>query len=222
MSRLKLTSWERHCLRRQLATTSAVRLYRRTLAVLEFDGGRSVDDIAHMLDVTRQSVYNWIGSYRQEHDPAALNDDDRSGRPGFLGDGDEVVLRVLLAASPQELGFPHSCWTVPLLREVYDKQLGRQLSTDTFRRALWRMGYVWKRPRYMLLPDPEREKKKPHSTANPRPAQGQRRVGGGRDRPAALSASPRRVGLQRRGSRGLVERTQRQARRLRGDEFADG
>ena len=40
MSRLNLTSWQRQRLRRQLAETRDARVYRRTLAVLEFDAGR--------------------------------------------------------------------------------------------------------------------------------------------------------------------------------------
>jgi hypothetical protein len=44
MSRLHLTSWQRTRLRRQLAATRDARLYRRTLAVLEFDRGRRTFD----------------------------------------------------------------------------------------------------------------------------------------------------------------------------------
>src|SRR5437868_10575517 len=65
MSQLTLTSWQRRRLRRQLKDTTDVCLYRRTLAVLEVDHGRSVADIARMLGMTRQSVYNWLRAYRQ-------------------------------------------------------------------------------------------------------------------------------------------------------------
>ena len=57
MSRLNLTSWQRQCLRGQLTDARDAHLYRRTVAVLEFDYGRSAADIARMLGVTRQSVY---------------------------------------------------------------------------------------------------------------------------------------------------------------------
>ena len=72
MSRLNLTPWQRRRLRRQLKETLDARLLRRTLAVLEFDQGRTAADIARMLGVTRQSVYNWVGAYTQGHDPRAL------------------------------------------------------------------------------------------------------------------------------------------------------
>ena len=35
-----------------------------------------------------------------------------------------------------------------------------QVSDTALREQLHRLGYVWKRPRYVLLPDPEREKKR--------------------------------------------------------------
>src|SRR5512143_3234719 len=57
MSRLNLTSWQRRRLRRQLAETRDARPFRRTLAVLEFDHGRSAADIARMLGVTRKTIY---------------------------------------------------------------------------------------------------------------------------------------------------------------------
>src|SRR5438270_575218 len=58
MSRLKLNHWQRSRLRRQLKAASDARLYRRTLAMLELDRGRSAADIADMLGVTRQSGWN--------------------------------------------------------------------------------------------------------------------------------------------------------------------
>ena len=73
MSRLKLTSWQRRQLRRQLAETADARLFRRTLAVLEFDHGRPAADLARMLGVTRQSVYHWVGAYAQALDPAQVD-----------------------------------------------------------------------------------------------------------------------------------------------------
>src|SRR5207248_2785991 len=108
-------------LQRQLATTREARLYRRTLAVLEFDRGQSARDIARLLGVTRQSVHNWVEAYTQAYDPTALADDGWEGRPTLLTEEDQALLRALLAASPQELGFPHTSWTVPLLQLVYER-----------------------------------------------------------------------------------------------------
>ena len=222
MSRLNLTSWQRRRLRRQLAETQDARLFRRTLAVLEFDHGRSAADIARMLGVTRQSVYEWVEIYTQGHDPASLEDEGGRGRHPLLDEDQEHLLEALLAVSPQDLGYPHVSWTVPLLRAVLEIATERRVSDHTLRRVLERLNYVWKRPRYDLDPDPEREKKTPHPQANSGPAAAQRRSGPGRDRPSAVPAVARRLVEARRSRQGLAERPQRPAGDLRGDEPADG
>jgi len=207
MSRLKLTSWQRRRLRRQLAETHDARLYRRTLAVLEFDHGRPAADIARMLGVTRKCVYDWVGAYSEDHDPSSLEDEGGRGRHPLLDEDQEHLLEALLAVSPQDLGYPHTSWTVPLLCEVLEIATEQRVSDDTLRRVLHRLDYVWKRPRYDLDPDPEREKKTAHSPADPGLAAAQHRARPRRDRPAALPAVARRLVEARRSRQGLAEWT---------------
>jgi transposase len=179
MSQLNLTSWQRKVLRRQRAETRDVRQYRRILAVLEFDYGRSVADIARMLGVSRQSIYHWIEAYAQTRNPIALEDEEGRGRHRLLDEDQEHLLEALLATSPQQLGYPHVNWTVPLLQEVLEIATDLAVSQDTLRRALHRLGYVWKRPRHDLNPDPERDKKTPDLSTNPGPAPTQCGAGSG-------------------------------------------
>src|SRR5262245_2578022 len=135
MSHLDLTSWQRQRLRRQLSATADVRLFRRLLAVLECDYGRPVADIARMLGVTGQTVYNWIEAYTEGGGPAALADQRGSGYRPLLDEDGEHLLEALLALSPQDLGCPHVSWTVPLLREALEIATGQRLSDDTLRRT---------------------------------------------------------------------------------------
>jgi transposase len=206
MSQLHLTSWQRHRLRQQLTATEDVRLFRRTLAVLELDHGRSVADIARMLGVTRQTVYNWVEAYTGDHDPAALEDHRGQSYRPVLDEDAEHFLEALLGLSPQDVGYPHTSWTVPLLQEALEAGTGQHVSEDTVRRALRRLDYVWKRPRYDYEPDPLREKKTAHPPANSGLAGAQCRAGPGRDRPAALPAAARRLVEAWRGRPGLAER----------------
>ena len=177
MSQLHLTSRQRHRLRRHLSTTEDVRLFRRTLAVLEFDYGRPAADIARMLGVSRQTVYNWLEAYTETRDPTALEDHRGRGHYRLLHEDAEHLLQALLALSPQELGYPHVSWTVPLLREALEIATGQRVSEDTVRRAVRRLEFVWKRPGYDLAADPEREKEAPHPPANPGLAAAQRGTG---------------------------------------------
>src|SRR5579864_5293735 len=131
MSRLDLTSWQRRRLRRQLEETRDARLFRRTLAVLEFDHGRSAADIARMLGVTRQSVYHWVEVYTQESDPAALADEPGRGRPSLVDEDHEHLLEILLYGSPQDFGLTAVNWTVPLLRAALAIATGPEVSEST-------------------------------------------------------------------------------------------
>jgi transposase len=206
MSRLNLTAWQRRRLRRQLIEARDARLLRRTIAILEYDSGRPATEIARILGVTRQSVYHWVEAYTETLDPAALEDAEGRGRQPLLDEDHEHLLEALLARSPQDLGYPNTSWTVPLLREALEIATELRVSADTLRRALRRLDYVWKRPRYDLEPDPEREKKTPHPPANPGIAAAQRRPGPGRNRPVALPAPARRLVEARRSRTGLAER----------------
>jgi transposase len=167
MSEFILTGWQRRRLERQLREAGEVRLYRRTAALLDLARGRPAAAVARTLGVSRQSIYNWVASYAAEHDPRDLADADRAGRPSIWSDGLRAALRAGLGQPPDRLGYPAVSWTVPLLREHLGRWSGRRPSDTTVRRELRRLGYVWKRFRYVLDPDPEREKKTRHPPAGP-------------------------------------------------------
>src|SRR3954468_3508198 len=221
MSRLKLTHWQRRRLHQQLKSTSDARTYRRTLAVLELDRGRPAADIAAMLGVTRQSVHNWAAAFVHDPDPSTLWDEGRSGRPALLAEQTDALLPSLMGQSPQDLGYLHTDWTVPLLQQQLEKDLGLRPSDETVRRGLRRLGYVWKRPRYVLDPDPEREKKTADSPADPGLAASERRAGPGRGRPDDVPAAAGRLGAEGRAGRGPHQRSECPEGDLRGDEPHD-
>jgi transposase len=162
MSIVQLTSSQRRRLRVQLRSAEASRFYRRLLALLELDRGKSVSEVAASLDVTRQSVYNWASTFAACPDPAALRDRYGIGRPSVWTEELQALLLDSLEQRPDELGYAGLNWTVALLREHLHRHGGRRLSDDTIRRQLDQLGYVWKRFRYVLPPDPEREKKTRH------------------------------------------------------------
>ena len=178
MSHERLTRAQMQQLERQLVQTDDVRLYRRTLALLIWARGSAVAEIASLLSVHRQSVYNWIASYTQTHDPSRLRDGERPGRPPRWTAQSEARLADLLVVPPDQLGYLAVNWTVPLLQDHFKRQSGVTFSDDTIRRALHRLGYVWKRYRYVLAPDPELEKKTPDSSPTTRLASTQCGAGG--------------------------------------------
>jgi transposase len=145
--------------RRAIRQTRDARLARRLMAVLQVLDGTSPQQVARLMGVSPRSVYGWVKRLSQEGRAQALADRPRSGRPPLLSARELKHLRWLLSHSPQEFGFWCTEWTVAVLRAQLQREGGPQVSEDTLRAALHQLGYVWKRPRYMLAPDPEREKK---------------------------------------------------------------
>lgn len=162
----RLTARQREELERRLHRTCDARVYRRAVAILEVSEGVPVQAVGRTLGVSRQSIYNWMAQYGSVEGRASLADQPRSGRPQLWTEERGAWLRGLMQLSPEARGYFANSWTVPLLREELFHCTGLEVSDDTIRRGLSRLGYVWKRSRYALLPDPEREKKTPNLPGN--------------------------------------------------------
>lgn len=160
MSEEKLSSHERRQMRGRLRKMRDARHYRRVLAVLEHDQGKSIADIAQQLNVSRQSVHNWLARYCEQRRVDDLRDVPRPGRPARAGGVFDAVLRTLLMLQPKQFGYHATHWTVRLLGDRLRRDLQQEYSDDTIRRGLHRLNYAWKRPRYVLDPDPQRQRQK--------------------------------------------------------------
>ena len=89
-----------------------------------------------------------------------MREGDHGGGRAKLGAGGEAALAALLAEDPQTRGHQATGWTVPLPRTEL-ATAGYRVGARTIRRALRRVGYRWKRPRYVPgRPDPDYAAKK--------------------------------------------------------------
>ncbi len=89
----------------------------------------------------------------------------RAGRPRRLAEQLEQVLVAVLEAAPESHGYRAAQWTTPLLCQYLREHQALAVSEVTVRRGLHRLGYRWKRPRFVLARrDPEREGKKAGSS----------------------------------------------------------
>jgi transposase len=159
MGGLQLTAAERCHLEQQLRDTRDAGLFRRTLAILEIAGGRPIAEIARLLRTSRRIAYYWIDSYARGRDPTCLVDQRGGNRPSLWTEERRAILCAGLAQRPDHFGYQAVEWTIPLLQEHLAQGDEERPSATSIRRQLHAMGYVWKRPRYVLDPDPEREKK---------------------------------------------------------------
>jgi transposase len=153
---LHLSPQQRYRLRQQRDTTADAGVFKRTLALLHLDAGKAVAEVAAELGVSRQSVYNWRDRYLLSPTPRSLLDHRGHGHVSAFDDDLLAVLRGALQGPPSAWGYRDLEWAVPLLVEHLEHWDGRVWSDATLRRQLHALGYVWKRPRYVLVPDPQR------------------------------------------------------------------
>jgi transposase len=170
MSGLSLTARQRCQLEDLVRTSRDAGAFRRALALLEVAAGTPVVQVARLLRASRVSVHHWIARYRASPDPAAVLDRRGGNRPTVWTDGLQAALRDSLAHPPDHFGYQAVEWTADLLRDQLVRSTGQPLSTATLRRRLHALGYVCKRPRHMLDPDPQREQKTVPAPAPAKPA----------------------------------------------------
>jgi transposase len=131
---------------------------RRAQIVLASAEGRRPRAIARELRCATQTVRNGIRAFNATG-PEALSAGSsrpRSAAP-VLGEAERERLRAILHQSPRAFGHARSTWTLDLLaREAHGQGLRpTELSVETVRQALLRLGVGWKRAkRWLTSPDP--------------------------------------------------------------------
>jgi Homeodomain-like domain len=68
-------------LHRALCKAKDIRIYIRLKAVVLIAQGESISKVAKLFDKSKRVVYYWMTTYLKQHQPQALMDAFRSGRP---------------------------------------------------------------------------------------------------------------------------------------------
>jgi transposase len=152
MVALRLTARDRETLGHAARHGTDAREARRALALLDLDAGEPAARVAERYRVSRSTVYEWVARWgdtdRARED--RLRDADRSGRPPETRDAVEAALAGLMPTAPTDHGYRYPAWTTPLLLAHLAREHALEVSDTTVRRALHRLGYRWKRPRFVL------------------------------------------------------------------------
>lgn len=138
--------------------TPLARERSRALALLWLADGESVEQVAELLRVSRQTVYNWTERFRQREGldlRARLLDGPRSGRPPTALGIIDPLIESVIDKDPRELGYHSTVWTAALLIQHLERAHGIEVSRKSISAALARLGIRWKRPRHQLSLRPE-------------------------------------------------------------------
>jgi len=153
MACIDLSDRQRAALEYLLVHTPSAKERCRTQALLGLDEGDAIEDIADLLQVSRQTIYNWASRFQERADldiRARLRDAPRSGRPrAGQGSLDSSIAEVI-DSDPHELGYQTAVWTAPVLCRYLQERHRIAVCDRTVGRAIARLGIRWKRPRHHL------------------------------------------------------------------------
>jgi transposase len=140
-----------------VARTPLAKEQARALALLWLADGRPVAEVAELLQVSRQSVYNWVDRFERRDGQdlrARLLDGPRSGRPPTASGIVDPLIVAVIDTDPRELGYRSTNWTAGLLMRYLKRAHGIEVSRRSVGLAIDRSGIRWKRPRHELSPRP--------------------------------------------------------------------
>jgi transposase len=160
----RLRPWERRTLLGLLDQTHDATQLRRTQALLWLHEGRHGTEVADLLQVSRQTVHNWVQSFCDRTDvdlPDRLLDAPRGGRPATALGIIDPLIDAVIDQDPRDHGYRSTVWTAPLLQRYLEEVHAVPTSRKSISRAIARLGIRWKRPRHRLglRPDTWRQAK---------------------------------------------------------------
>ena len=158
MASIILTDRLRGALENLVTHTPLAKERSRAQALLWLAEGESVEQVAELLQVSRQTVYNWVERFRQREGldlRARLLDAPRPGRPPTARGIIDPLIEAVIDQDPRELGYHSTVWTAALLMQHLKRAHGIEASRKSISLAIARLGIRWKRPRHQLALRPE-------------------------------------------------------------------
>ena len=131
---------------------------RRALALLWLDEGDDPQEVADRLRVSRQTVSNWVQRFQDRRGvplDERLADEARPGRPPTAQGLIDPLREAVFDDDPQDWGYQAAVWTAPLLQPFLRDAQGLEVSAQSVRLAIARLGLLGKRPRPRLANRPE-------------------------------------------------------------------
>lgn len=155
MLRVQLNDIQRDEMR-LLARRMIGRVSERIHFVLLADAGQSPPEIGALLGYDAATVRLWLKRFLTDG-VAGLDDEPRCGRPctqPHLAD----IVETQTGQPPTVYGYVQSIWTIALLMTHLGERFRVWVSASSLRRALYGLGFTWRRPKLWPArrPDPER------------------------------------------------------------------
>ena len=158
MTLITLTARQRAELEGAVVRTPSAKECCRAQALLWLAEGESVEAVADLLRISRQTVYNWVSRFRERAGLGLrdrFRDAPRSGRPRSGGGLVDSLIAEVIDSDPRVLGYRSTVWTAPLLSCYLREHHQITVCDRTVSRAIARLDIRWKRPRHQLARRPD-------------------------------------------------------------------
>ena len=134
--------------RRQAFRAGDLALVKRATALLGFAEGRTADEAAQRVGVSRATVYGWVQALLTEG-VRGLRVQWRGGRPPKLTPTQRQRLAELITAGPEAGGFPTGCWHALLLQQVVAREFGVSYNVHYLATLLHSLGFSFQKARFV-------------------------------------------------------------------------
>ena len=151
--RLGLSGEEKEKLRK-FSRDEVGREATRALIILWYDEGKTEAQIAVLLFISVRTVRRCIQRYKEKN-VDGLHDKEKSGRPRKADERVEKAIEEAMEKNPEDVGYSSGYWIASILCIHIFTVLGVALSNSTVRRVLYRLDYVFRRPKLWSGPSGE-------------------------------------------------------------------
>ena len=124
-----------------------VRLVRRIHALLSIIEGKSVDEVAAMLDLGTQTVRDYVNAFLYRG-VASLSYMKPAGRPPKLTKTQRKELAGLIKAGPEAAGYTTACWSAVLIQDLLLRKFRVEYHPHYICELLDQLGFSFQKARF--------------------------------------------------------------------------
>jgi transposase len=125
-----------------------LRLIKRIHALLYILDGKSVSEVADILKLSLQTIYNYITAFVLQR-LESLKYKRPSGRPRKLTKTQRQVLAKLIERGPEKAGYDCGCWDTVLIQDLIYSRFGVEYNPHYIAELLKNMGFSYQKGRFV-------------------------------------------------------------------------
>jgi transposase len=125
-----------------------LRLIKRIHALLFVIDGKSIEEAANILDLSKQSIYSYLKAFLIKG-MNSLKYKRPPGRPRKLTKTQRKELCKLIDDGPEAAGYDYGCWNTALIQDLISKKFKVTYSSHYIAELLKNLGYSYQKARFV-------------------------------------------------------------------------